>query len=195
MLHCSMAAYWKCAKHPFKYLCICILSSCMVQTPKHQLCLHSDTWSISYADMFNIPGANDALTLHYSSVIMSMMVSQIISAAIVYTTVCSGVDQRKHWKLHVTGLCEGNSRVTGEFPAQRASSMENVSIWWCHHEFCFFSDTWFISYVDLLKIPGSNCFVYIYLCISLNVFIILSHDPSSLSLIYHPSLWQHFPNC
>ena len=30
-------------------------------------------------------------------------------------------------KLRVTGLCEGNSPVTGEFPAQRASDAENVS--------------------------------------------------------------------
>ena len=37
-------------------------------------------------------------------------------------------------KLRVTGLCEGNSPVTGEFPAQRTSNAENVSIWWRHHE-------------------------------------------------------------
>ena len=36
-------------------------------------------------------------------------------------------------KLRVTGLCEGNSPVTGEFPAQRASNAEIVSIWWRHH--------------------------------------------------------------
>ena len=36
-------------------------------------------------------------------------------------------------KLRVTGLCEGNSPVTGEFPAQMASNAENVSIWWRHH--------------------------------------------------------------
>ena len=36
-------------------------------------------------------------------------------------------------KLRVTGLCEENSSVTGEFPAQRASNAENVSIWWRHH--------------------------------------------------------------
>ena len=35
-------------------------------------------------------------------------------------------------KLRVTGLCEGNSSVTGDFPAQRASNAENVSIWWRH---------------------------------------------------------------
>ena len=37
-------------------------------------------------------------------------------------------------KPRVTGLCEGNSPVTGEFPAQRASNAGNVSIWWRHHE-------------------------------------------------------------
>ena len=35
-------------------------------------------------------------------------------------------------KLRVTGLCEGNSPGTGEFPAQMASKAENVSIWWRH---------------------------------------------------------------
>ena len=38
---------------------------------------------------------------------------------------------KKTSKFCVTGLCEGNSPVTGEFPAQKA---ENVSIWWRHHE-------------------------------------------------------------
>ena len=36
-------------------------------------------------------------------------------------------------KLRVTGLCAGNSPVTGEFPAQRSNNAENVSIWWCNH--------------------------------------------------------------
>ena len=40
---------------------------------------------------------------------------------------------KKTSKLRVTGLCAGNSPVTGEFPAQRASNAENVSIWWRHH--------------------------------------------------------------
>ena len=37
-------------------------------------------------------------------------------------------------KLRVTGLCEGNSAVTGDFPAQRASNAETFSIWWRHHD-------------------------------------------------------------
>ena len=43
-------------------------------------------------------------------------------------------------KLHVTGLCEGNSPVTSECPLQRASSMENVSISWCHHHYPFLQE-------------------------------------------------------
>ena len=41
---------------------------------------------------------------------------------------------KKTSKLHVTGLCEGNSQVIGEFPAQMTSNAENISIWWRHHE-------------------------------------------------------------
>ena len=39
---------------------------------------------------------------------------------------------KKISKLRVTGLCAGNSPVTGEFPAQMASDAENVSIL-CRH--------------------------------------------------------------
>ena len=39
---------------------------------------------------------------------------------------------KKTPKLRVIGLCVGNSPVTCEFPAQRASIAENVSIWWRH---------------------------------------------------------------
>ena len=41
---------------------------------------------------------------------------------------------KKTLKLRVTGPCEGNSPVTGGFPAQSASNAETVSIWWRHQE-------------------------------------------------------------
>ena len=41
---------------------------------------------------------------------------------------------KKTSKLRVTGLCAGNSLVTGEFVPQRASNAENVSIWWRLHD-------------------------------------------------------------
>ena len=45
-----------------------------------------------------------------------------------------GCRSKKTSKLRVTGLCAGNSPVTGEFPTQRASYAENVSNWGSHHE-------------------------------------------------------------
>ena len=66
----------------------------------------------------NIPGIPSVCAtrnftyLHYCDIIMGTMASQITSLTIVYST---------------------DSLVTGEFPAQRASNAENVSIWWRHH--------------------------------------------------------------
>ena len=40
---------------------------------------------------------------------------------------------KKTSKLRVTGLCAGNSPMTGEFPAERSSNTENVPIWRRHH--------------------------------------------------------------
>ena len=71
--------------------------------------------------------------VHYSNVILGAIESPITSLTIVYSTVYSDADQRKHSKLRVTGLRAGNSPVTGEFPAQRAGNAEDVSIWWRHH--------------------------------------------------------------
>ena len=45
----------------------------------------------------------------------------------------SRLRSKKTSKLRVTGLCAGNSPATGEFPAQRASNAESVSIWWRNH--------------------------------------------------------------
>ena len=46
---------------------------------------------------------------------------------------------KKTSKLHVTGLCKGNSLETSEFRTQRVSNAENVSIWWCHHDNSLFA--------------------------------------------------------
>ena len=85
---------------------------------------------------------------HYNDVIMGIMASQITSL----TSVCSMYRSKKASKLRVTGLCMGNSLVTGEFPAQRASNTENVSIWWRHYG----ESTWGWSSIWL----GSNIAIY-----------------------------------
>ena len=69
---------------------------------------------------------------HYKDIIMSAMAFQITNLTIVYSRLF-GRRSKKTSKLRVTGLSAGNSPVTGEFPAQRASDAENVSIWWRHH--------------------------------------------------------------
>ena len=71
---------------------------------------------------------------------MSALASQITSLTVVYSTVYSTHGSKKTSKLRVTGLCVGNSPVTGEFPAQRASNAENVSISWRHHD--IYSGNW-----------------------------------------------------
>ena len=106
----------------------------------------------SSASLAFVPG-------HYIDVIMTTMASQITSLTVVYLTVFFRRISKKTSKLRVTGICVGNSPgpvnsphrgpvtrkmfpfddvitnspVTGEFPAQKASNAENVSIWWHHH--------------------------------------------------------------
>ena len=76
---------------------------------------------------------NNRITAHYGDVIMGAIASQITSLTIVYSTVYSDADQRKHqssaslafvWRIHPG---------TGAFPAQMAKNAENVSIWRRHH--------------------------------------------------------------
>ena len=79
-----------------------------------------------------IYGVHALVSGHYDDVIMTTIASQITSLTVVYSVVYSGADQRninapRHWPL-----C-GEFTGTGEFPAQRASCEENVSIWWRHH--------------------------------------------------------------
>ena len=78
---------------------------------------------------------NENVAVRYVDVIVNTMASQITRLTIVYCLF------RHRWqkisKLRVTGLCAGNSPVTGEFPAQRVTNVENVSIWWPHHETMF----------------------------------------------------------
>ena len=62
---------------------------------------------------------------------MGTIASLITSLTIIYSTVYSDADQRKHQSsASLAFLC---GEFTGEFPAQMASNAENVSIWWRHH--------------------------------------------------------------
>ena len=71
--------------------------------------------------------------LHYSDVIMSAMASRLYLDCLLKRLLRRRSKETP--KLRVTDLCAGNSPVTGEFPAQRASNAENIPIWWRHHVF------------------------------------------------------------
>ena len=80
---------------------------------------------------------NVNLLIHYRNVIMSAMASLITGILIIFSTVwtvCSGADQRKHQSPALPAFFEGNSSMTWEFPAQKASDAESVSIKWRHYE-------------------------------------------------------------
>ena len=64
---------------------------------------------------------------------MGSVASQITSLTIVYSTVYSDADQRKHQSSASLAFFVGNSPGTGDFPAQMASNAENDSIRWRNH--------------------------------------------------------------
>ena len=59
-------------------------------------------------------------------------------------------------KLSVTGLCAGNSPITGGFPGQMASYAENVSIRWRHHEWTRFAFYWDVLCLALRAAISAN---------------------------------------
>ena len=74
-----------------------------------------------------------AFWYHCSDIIMNAMVSHKHQRLDCLHNRLFRRISKKTSKLCVTGLCEGNSPVIDEFPAQSASRAENISIWWRHH--------------------------------------------------------------
>ena len=102
---------------------------------------------------------------------------------------------KKKSKLRVTGLCVGNSQVTGGFPAQMASNAENDSVWWHHHVTKLISYYWTFgkgdqqSRLDHRKGPVLWGF-------DVNVFYSLKRCliKVALKVIWHPAMfiWRHW---
>ena len=97
-----------------------------VRLPLCQWSNYKEYWYLT------MPKSNKDQT-HYSDVIMSTMASPITGVSIVCITVCSGTDQRKHHSSASLAFVKGMHRWVGEFPPQRASNAEHISIWWHHH--------------------------------------------------------------
>ena len=87
---------------------------------KQSNCLWLETpWRSYDATMMH-----QTLCTHYNDVIMDTMASQITSLTIVFLTVI---------QTQIKGNTKALRHIPGEFPAQRTSNAENVSIWWRHH--------------------------------------------------------------
>ena len=107
---------------------------------------------------------------------MSAMASLITSLRSVYSIVYSRRRSKRTSNLRVTGLCVGNSPVTGELPAQMASNAENYSIWWRHHEWRpgrdgHYHSLYFCGFALIFNIFYANCRNYLLLLFSLHNFI------------------------
>ena len=69
---------------------------------------------------------------HYNDVIMTTMASQITSLTVVYSTVYSDADQRKHQSSASLAFVWGIHRDRW-IPHTKGQLRGNVSIWWRHH--------------------------------------------------------------
>ena len=106
---------------------------------------------------------------NYNDVITSAIASQMNSLTIVCSAIYSDA-----------GPCEGNSPVTGEFPPQRASYVENVSIWWRHHGIKNWAILWSSCYCLFQRL---RC-VLIYTCF-------LCGHISNIAIIYIERLYRY----
>ena len=64
---------------------------------------------------------------------MGTVASEITSLTIVYLTVYSGTDQRKHQSSASLAFVQGIRRSPVNSSPKKLSNAENVSIWWRHN--------------------------------------------------------------
>ena len=74
---------------------------------------------------------------------MSTMASQITGVSIVYSTVYSGTNQRKHQRSASLVFERGIHRWPVNSPHKRPVTRKNVSIWWRHHGVWLGISSWF----------------------------------------------------
>ena len=111
-------------------------------------CIKSQPLIVFYAVLFvrTTPLSNK---IHCSTVITNILAIDIPHIALIRGRIITMTPHERHvvsnyrlfdclaayadqTNIKVRVLCEGNSTVNGEFPAQRGSNAEKVSIWWRH---------------------------------------------------------------
>ena len=78
----------------------------------------------------------------------------------------------------------GNSPVTSDFPAQRASDAENVSIWWRHHDMYLYTR-------QLLCITSvyNPCMIFLDQCSSKEITRNSLYHATKYIELYHVTTW------
>ena len=71
--------------------------------------------------------------IHYNDIIMRAVASQITSVSIVYSTIGSGTNERKHQRSASLAFIREIHRWPVNSPHVRPVTRKNVSIWWRHH--------------------------------------------------------------
>ena len=96
-------------------------------------------------------------TYHYNDVIMNTMTDVSNHRCLrCLLNCCFRHRSKRTSKLCITGLCAGNSLVTGEFPAQKACNAENV--WWRHHHVFSGHKIW-CKHVGILQKTATGSFL------------------------------------
>ena len=144
LISISMENCFKCNSivgyHITTKFCTCPTSTIVVRCAKFHNDHFSATWMrekwIFHRIWINIE--NGSLTnmgeiYHFSDVIMSVMASLITGVSIVYSSVCSGADQRKHQSSTSLAFVRGIHRWPVYSQHKGQSNADDVSIWWRHH--------------------------------------------------------------
>ena len=110
-----------------EYTGICILHNILFQS----------MWKWAMPQWFIAP-----CDMHYTDVIMSSMASQVTSLTIVYSTVHSGADQRKHQSSASLAFVRGIHRSPMNSPHKRPVTCFHLmtSSWYCNG-YCFWEHT------------------------------------------------------
>ena len=82
-------------------------------------------------------GLNTVYLLHYSDVIMAAMASQIASVSSVYSTVCSGANQRKHQSSASLAFVRGLHRWSMNSPRKGSATRKMFLLYDVHDLRCF----------------------------------------------------------
>ena len=83
---------------------LCELTSAVFEPWEHETSAHCSPADLEYHRYWRFTG------IHYNDVIMSAITSQITSLTIVYSTICSGADQRKHQSSASLAFVQGIHR-------------------------------------------------------------------------------------